>query len=121
MKNLLLLCPLVLLFFSCAEETINQTSCTTPATVRDLTGLDVCGWVFELADGTRLEPYWEWGFCGTPPLPEGMEEDPLYSFEYVDGKTVFIDYKVVEMASVCMVGPTVKITCISPRYQSTKE
>jgi hypothetical protein len=87
--------------------------CMIPATVQDLTGLDGCGFVFELEDGTRLIPVWELGWCGTPPLPESVTSDPLYNFEYVDGKKVLIGYTLQnDIASVCMAGKTVKITCL---------
>jgi len=99
------------IFFRC--DTANISDCTTPATVRNLAGLDGCGWVFELEDGTKLEAYWQWGWCGTPPLPAGATEDPLYNFEYVEGKKVLISYEdVTDVASTCMVGSVVKINCI---------
>jgi hypothetical protein len=88
-------------------------NCSTPATVRDLTGLDGCGFVFELQDGTRLEPYIVFR-CGTPPLPANEPIDPIIDFKWVDGKTVFINYEPVpDAVSPCMVGQIVKITCIT--------
>ena len=84
----------------------------TLATVRDLRGLDGCGFVFELADGKRLEPF-RMFYCGTPPIPQEQIQDPLINFEFVDGKQVKIGYEVMEnQASICMVGSIVKITCI---------
>lgn len=98
-------------FIQCENDV--SRDCSTPATVRNLTGLDGCGWVFELEDGTKLEAYWQWGRCGTPPLPEGATEDPLYNFEYVEGKKVLISFEeLTGIAGSCMVGPIVKITCI---------
>lgn len=114
-KVLLVFVVTLLLFSSCEDEQISKADCDAPvsATVRDLTGLDGCGFVFELEDGTRLEPVRLVYFCGTPPLPKEITEDPLYSFEFVDGKKVKIGYKECEdCASICMVGPIVKITCI---------
>jgi hypothetical protein len=82
------------------------------ATVRDLTGLDGCGFVFVLNDGTKLEPY-RLMYCGTPPLPKEVTEDPLYQFEFEDGKKVIIGYKEMpNRNSACMAGPLVKITCL---------
>ena len=104
----------VSLFTACDDETFATKSCNpgTLATVKDLTGLDGCGFVFELADGTRLQPEM-WGFCGTPPLPDEVTENPLYNFQFVDGKKVRIGYEEVKgAASICMVGKIVKITCI---------
>lgn len=103
---------ILLILISCSDEPTKITGCTTPATVKDLTGLDGCGFVFELEDGTRLEPVWTVGFCGTPPLPKEVTEDPLYNFAFVDGKKVTIGYEPLTSPSICMVGQTVKITCI---------
>ena len=93
-------------------ESNSSEDCSIPATVRDLTGLDGCGWVFELENGTRLEPLRVFR-CGTPPLSKVETEDPLLDFEFVDGKKVFISYEESKSPSICMVGPVVKITCIS--------
>jgi hypothetical protein len=98
---------------ACDEDKL-QVLCNegVAATVRDLTGLDGCGFVFELEDGTRLEPYMI-GYCGTPPLPKEVTENPLYNFEWVDGKEVIIGFEEVEdAASICMAGPIVNITCL---------
>lgn len=75
---------------------IQPTDCNTPAIVRDLTGLDGCGKVLELANGQRLEPngaIWR-GFTPT------------------NGQHVLINYVTISAASICMVGQTVEITCI---------
>lgn len=105
---------LLVLAFSCApEDELRKEGCVTEATVRDLRGLDGCGYVFELNDGTRLSAIWEWGWCGTPPLPEGATEDPMYNFEYVDGKKVLIGFEGrSDWATACMAGRPVKITCL---------
>ena len=98
--------------FQCGTDPI-PTSCSVPAIVRDLTGLDGCGFVFELNDGTRLIPVWEWGWCGTPPLPKGATEDPLYNFEFWEGRAVLLEYvERMDFATVCMAGKPVKITCL---------
>ena len=110
MKKLAYFILILLAVSACGDETI--TSCETRATVRDLTGLDGCGFVFELVDGTRLEPI-RMGYCGTPPLSKEITGDPLFDFEFVDGKDVFISYELSQSPSICMVGPTVKITCIT--------
>lgn len=113
MKRILTLLFVSLVVFSCSDENIDKNEgCSTRATVRDLTGLDGCGFVFELEDGTQLEPF-RVGFCGTPPLPKEVTEDPLYNFRFVDGKKVMIDYEEIDtLGSYCMVGPIVKITCL---------
>jgi hypothetical protein len=110
-STLVLLATLILLFSCKKEEVIGKEGCTTLATVRDLTGLDGCGFVFELGDGTRLEPLRVY-YCGTPPLPKEVTEDPLNGFVFEDGKKVKIGYEEMPAISICMVGPTVKITCL---------
>ena len=98
--------------FACQEEPITK-NCGTPATVRDLTGLDGCGFVFELSDGTRLMPVWDVGYCGTPPLPKEVTEDPLYNFQFTDGNKVIIGYEArPNIATDCMGGKPVRITCL---------
>lgn len=101
---------LMLVLFSGCKKDIE--SCSVPATVRDLTGLDGCGFVFELENGTRLEPL-RILRCGTPPVAKESSEDPLLGFEFQDGKKVLISYEKTESPSICMVGPVVKITCIT--------
>jgi hypothetical protein len=110
--TLLLSCTIII--SSCSDEKLITASCDEAAfaTVRDLTGLDGCGFVFELADGSRLEPQ-RLLYCGTPPLPKEVTEDPLYNFQFVDGKQVRIRFEEVpDVATICMVGKVVKITCL---------
>jgi hypothetical protein len=112
MDKLGLILLLTLTFSSCKkDEEIQKAGCTTQATVRDLTGLDGCGFVFELEDGTRLEPL-RLFYNGTPLLPKEMPKDPLLDFVFEAGKKVKIGYELAESASVCMAGPVVKVTCI---------
>lgn len=105
---------LCFIFINCEDEQPLPITCDNAvlATVKDLTGLDGCGFVFELADGSRLEPQMLF-FCGTPPLPKEVTENPLYNFQWVDGKQVRIAYEEIpDAASICMVGKIVKITCL---------
>jgi hypothetical protein len=98
--------------FQCGTDPAPVT-CTVPVVVRDLSGLDGCGFVFELNDGTKLIPAWEFGWCGTPPLPKEVTEDPLYNFNFEDGKVVMIGYENRDnYATGCMAGKPVRITCI---------
>lgn len=109
----LLLASTSFIFWSCDQEQMS-TTCDQGvfATVKDLTGLDGCGFVFELADGSRLEPV-QIGFCGTPPLSKEITENPLYNFQFVNGKQVRITFEEVPDAmSICMVGKMVRITCL---------
>jgi hypothetical protein len=113
--GILILTGLVLLRCESDSET-----CTVPATVRDLTGLDGCGFVFVLEDGTSIEPI-RLLYCGTEPLPREVTENPLYDFEFLDGKKVFISYEETGGPSICMVGPVVKITCITEPASISEE
>jgi hypothetical protein len=83
---------------TCVDHSM-ESDCGTHATVKDLTGFDGCGFIFELEDGTRLEPMF-------------LREEPLSTFEFADGKKVVIGYEEKPSASVCMIGKTVKIICI---------
>ena len=118
MKNIVVaffsLLGLLVISSGCEENEVAKEGCSVPAIIHDLRGLDGCGFVFELQDGTKLEPYFE-PICGTPPLPGGYKENPLYNFELVDGKRVMISYKLIFTAqiSICMAGQMAKITCIS--------
>lgn len=109
--NRILILLLALLYASCSKENIERTDCASEATVRNLSGAEGC-FVFELKDGTRLEPV-RLFYCGTPPLPKEVTEDPLLNFEFVDGKPVKIGYNRVEYLSRCNVGAVVKITCLT--------
>ncbi|KAA9327209.1 hypothetical protein F0P96_18415 [Hymenobacter busanensis] len=80
----------------CGEGEEPIPACTTAATVRNLAGLDGCGYVLELADGKRLEPagaMWE-------------------AYPKHDGEKVTIAYADDPRGSICMVGTTVKLSCI---------
>jgi hypothetical protein len=111
MKKLLLFICVGFAFMQCDDQI---PSCSIPATIRDLTGLDGCGYVFELSDGTRLGPELIIR-CGTPPYNDDARitnDNALLGFEPVDGMRVMISYEESESLSTCMVGPSVKITCI---------
>ncbi|HEY5690746.1 MAG TPA: hypothetical protein VIS49_04740 [Cyclobacteriaceae bacterium] len=106
---------LLLLFslFQCDWEgngiDCENTVCATKATVVDLTGLDGCRFLFELADGTRLEPERRTYIKAPTPV-----EDPLYHFELNAGQVVKINWEEsTDLASICMAGPIVFITCIT--------
>jgi len=95
---------LLLTLNSCTEaEGLPAANCGTPATVKDLRGLDGCGFVFVLADGTRLEPYLS-----------ASQQSALQNFDLADGQKVTITYTIREdVGSICMVGPVAEITCIN--------
>jgi hypothetical protein len=117
MKKLVFLF-LVVGFVGCASESeeVKCSDCHTPAVVKDLTGLDGCGLVFELANGTRLQP--ERRTYIQAPKPE---EDPLYYFELKVGDSVRISYQETSSVSTCMVGKVVFVTCIKSCKAEVKE
>jgi len=91
----LLATGLLALATSC-QKADQAPGCGTPATVRNLTGFDGCGYVLQLDNGKRLEPHgtlWQ-------------------SFAKQDGARVTISYEVAPAASICMVGEGVELTCI---------
>lgn len=90
--------------------------CSQVATVRDLTGLDGCGWALELPNGTRLLPVQR--IYVQPPSPE---EDPLYYFELRAGDKVQISYEESKVFTTCMGGTSVFITCIKPLAQTFEQ
>ncbi|GAB3838379.1 hypothetical protein [Hymenobacter jeollabukensis] len=95
--SLLAAVALLPLAFGC-QDSQNEPNpdCKTYATIRDLTGLDGCGFVLELADGKRLEPHGElW-----------------QKYAKHDGERVTISYVSEPAAGICMVGEGVKLTCI---------
>ena len=117
--RLILLSLIVVSAISSCQEDDTAPECTTLATVRDLTGLDGCGWVLELESGEYLEPYLPMiGFCGTPPLSPETEaalrrSTIWYDANPQDGMKVRIAYEVLsDQSSVCMVGDVVEITCL---------
>ena len=99
----ILLRPLLLLMLAasflsgCAHEDATP-NCSTLVTVRDLTGLDGCRMVLELSDGQRLEPLGSVWQAYTPH----------------DGEKLYIAYELESAVSICMVGETVRLTCIQP-------
>jgi hypothetical protein len=81
------------------QKADDAPGCGTPATVRNLTGLDGCGYVLQFDNGQRLEPHgtlWQ-------------------SFAKHDGERVTISYESEPSFSICMVGDGVKLTCIQGR------
>jgi hypothetical protein len=98
MKNIILV-----LFVALASCTTNKSTCgnsAVKATIEDFTGLDGCGWVIVLDDGSRLEPLNLSSQTVTP----------------ADGKKVWLTYTTAKnTASICMVGDMVEITCMSER------
>lgn len=78
---------------SCDKEESYQYD-TEAATIYNYTGLDGCSWIIQLDSGEKLEP------------------SNLYEFgiSIYDGKKVWISYSEESgYASICMIGPIVRI------------
>lgn len=97
LRPLLLFTLAATLLASCNHEEATP-DCSTPVTVRDLTGLDGCRMVLELSNGKRLEPLGPVWQAYTPH----------------DGEKLYIAYELESAVSICMVGETVRLTCIQP-------
>ena len=109
MKGIGLILVIVLIGASCQKkESGVDPACSQEAVVKDLTGLDGCGFVFELQDGTRLIPE-QRVYVQAPDL----QDDPIYHFEMKDGEKVMISYRDSELLGACMAGEIVFITCIT--------
>jgi hypothetical protein len=92
------------------DEDAAPNTCDTFATIKDLRGLDGCGFVFVLDNGQRLEPvYPNQGWCTVTQ----DQRTPLENFDLADGKRVKIGYIASTRPSICMAGKTVEITCIT--------
>jgi hypothetical protein len=97
MKKILLFSALSFFIFSCSKPHEGMTK----ATIKDYTGLDGCGMVIELENGTAIEPINLNSFSSTVSITNGQK--------------VWINYHEVELASICMVGPIVQIDELEER------
>lgn len=87
-----------LTFASCKKN--NGCYNSEKAKVRDFTSTDSCSIVFELEDGTKLEP-------------TNLAE--FASLDYNEGDLVWLSYKPASGASTCGLGDIVEIKCVSER------
>jgi hypothetical protein len=102
MKKLLLVgfvAGSVLSFTACNKNNGCPNS-SEKARVRDFTDSDTCGFLFELENGTKLEP-------------TNISEFPLINYE--EGQLVWVKYKPASGASTCGLGEIVKLKCVSER------
>lgn len=85
----------LVLFTACSSE--SGCSSSVHVKMRNLTGLDGCGWVLQLNDNSYLEA-------------QNLME---FEIEFKEGKDLHVTYKEIGGASICMVGKIVEITCLS--------
>ena len=85
------------LLVSCSKN----TSCTSASKgkLKNLTGLDGCGWVIE-ANGKTFEP---------------VNLGAFDSSMLVDNQKIFFNYNSFSGGSICMVGETIQLTCVEKR------
>lgn len=102
----------VCLLSSCEDESITSEICSLTGVIKDYSGLDGYGYIIETSEGEKFDPIWIWGWCGTPPLPEGATQDPLYNFTMEDGMLVSFSYELYDGATICMAGTPIVLTCI---------
>ena len=91
-------CLITMLFSqSCSKDFCINTK---NGKLKNLTGLDGCGWIIVLDDGTNLEP-------------TNLTE---FDVALVDGNNISVNYKESNAGgSICMVGKVVDIKCIKER------
>jgi hypothetical protein len=89
-------CIITILFAqSCSKDSSKKNG-----ELKNFTGLDGCGWIIALEDGTNLEP-------------TNLTE---FDVEFVDGNKILVEYKQSNVgASICMVGEIVEIKSIKER------
>ena len=85
----------LLILGSCAKS--NSCANSEHAELKNLAGLDGCGWVLELDNGSKLEP-------------QNLSD---FEIELVEGKDVHLKYAESQGGSICMVGLIVTIDCLT--------
>lgn len=82
---------------SCSKN----TTCTsaTKGKIKNLTGLDGCGWVIE-AEGKTFEP---------------LNLNDFDSSLKKNNQKIYFTYQPSPAGSICMVGETVQLTCVEKR------
>ena len=97
----------ILIFGAIFTSILATTACTknngcpnssNKAIVRDFSDIDTCGIVFELEDGSKVEP---------------MNLSEWQAFEFVDEQLVWLKFKKVPGQSTCQLGDVVRINCVS--------
>ncbi|PLX06053.1 MAG: hypothetical protein C0596_16310 [Marinilabiliales bacterium] len=98
-KSLILILIVSVILFSC--KTKEQIVCENAVTAKLVNKtIDGCTWLIELEDGQILEPL-------------NLKE---FDIEKIDNKKIWITYEDTEgYVSICMMGPIVRIKCISER------
>ena len=83
----------IMIALSCQKEEVFPKTGYEEVTLKNLTGFDCCGFVFQKSDSTCLEP-------------TNLNQ---YLDTYIGGKKYLIKYKLEYKASCCMVGQMIAI------------
>ncbi len=124
MKSILPLAFILVLSFSCKKhEELHHAACGTSATVRDLRSQSGCGFVFELTDGTKLEPSTTTTStthtCGSH--NSSATSNSLSNFSFQDGQKVKIGFEIINSTTNACGAKAAKITCVEIDNSVTKE
>ncbi len=93
--KIIFLVVIALIHFSCEKE--NNCENSQKGILKNLTGLDGCGWIIQLSDSTMLEPI-------------NLED---FDIELIENKSVCIRFhERTDLGSYCMVGKVVEIESI---------
>lgn len=104
MKILKVLIALAILIqFSCQKDDVFPLTGYEEVTLKNLTGFDGCGFVFQKTDDKYLEP-------------TNIDD---FLQDYSDGEKYWIKYKIVHVnsASICQVGDVIKIVEIKDQVK----
>jgi hypothetical protein len=115
MKTFLPLVAILIFSFSCKRhEELHKSNCGTSATVRDLSSQSGCGFVFELADGTKISPVAKSKQVhGSGGCHGGQSyENALINFSLVEGKKVKIGYAITNTTANSCDALSAEILCI---------
>ena len=87
----------LVLFVGCAKSTSCQNA--LQGRIKNLSGLDGCGWVIE-ANGKTFEP---------------LNLNDFDSTLKKNNQKIYFTYQSSPAGSICMVGETVQLTCLTKR------
>ncbi len=98
-KHISLIFAVVLVTF--ASSCRNRSICPNAekGVFKNSSDIDGCAWVIELQNGEELEPL----------------NIADFEIELIEDKKLWVTYHLEEAASICMVGKTVHIECITER------
>ena len=116
MKTFLHSIAVLVVSFACSKHELHHSVCGTSATVRDFSGKSGCGFVFELADGSKLAPSTAAATHGC-----GSHQDVLANFSLAEGKKVKIGFELINNSADACGAKAAKITCIEIDNTPTKE